>query len=195
VGAERRNGCSSAGEAATCAPSREKLLTAADLARLCEVDLKTIHNWVDRGRIAHFRTPGRHLRFRAADVVDFLGAWGYTVPRDLALSSSRTVLVVGSKETAARVGCAVGGSRRVHHAAHAYDALVLAGRVPADVYVVDLREAASEIDVTAMLAALHRASPRASFVAVGDAVVSLPGYCSRVRRDDGAALGALCVAR
>ena len=55
---------------------REKLLTASDLATLCEVDLKTIHNWVDRGRIAHFRTPGRHLRFRAADVADFLRAYG-----------------------------------------------------------------------------------------------------------------------
>src|SRR6202012_3177766 len=61
---------------------REKLLTASDLAALCEVDLKTIHNWVDRGRIAHFRTPGRHLRFRAADVAEFLRAWGYTVPRE-----------------------------------------------------------------------------------------------------------------
>ena len=68
---------------------REKLLTASDLATLCEVDLKTIHNWVDRGRIAHFRTPGRHLRFRAADVADFLRAWGYSVPRELAKASSR----------------------------------------------------------------------------------------------------------
>ena len=61
--------------------------------------------------------------------------------------------------------------------------------------MVDLREAASDINVAAMLAALHRASPRASFVAVGDALVSLPGYCSRVRCDDGAALGALCAAK
>ena len=29
----------------------EKLLTASDLAALCEVDLKTIHNWVDQERI------------------------------------------------------------------------------------------------------------------------------------------------
>ena len=72
----------------------EKLLTASDLAALCEVDLKTIHNWVDRGRIAHFRTPGRHLRFRSADVAEFLRAWGYTVPRELARASSRSIVVV-----------------------------------------------------------------------------------------------------
>src|SRR4051812_34792689 len=89
---------------------REKLLTASDLATLCEVDLKTIHNWVDRGRIAHFRTPGRHLRFRAADVADFLRAWGYSVPRELAKASSRTLMVIGSKETVALVTRALGDS-------------------------------------------------------------------------------------
>ena len=40
------------------------LFTASQIARFCQVDLKTIHNWADRGQIQHFRTPGRHLRFR-----------------------------------------------------------------------------------------------------------------------------------
>ncbi len=91
---------------------REKLLTASDLAALCEVDLKTIHNWVDRGRIPHFRTPGRHLRFRAADVAEFLRAWGYSVPRELARASARTILVVGTNETLALVHRALGEGGR-----------------------------------------------------------------------------------
>src|ERR1700677_5150509 len=93
---------------------REKILTASDLATLCEVDLKTIHNWVDRGRIAHFRTPERHLRFRAADVAEFLRAWGYSVPRELARGGSRTVLVVGSKDTVAHVTRALGEGLASH---------------------------------------------------------------------------------
>ena len=28
------------------------MLTASQIARFCQVDLKTIHNWADRGRIA-----------------------------------------------------------------------------------------------------------------------------------------------
>src|ERR1700679_3090817 len=119
---------------------REKLLTASDLATLCEVDLKTIHNWVDRGRIAHFRTPGRHLRFRAADVADFLRAWGYTVPRELSRASAKAVMVIGSKEQAAHVTRILGDAVPVRHAAHPYDALVFAGADPADVYVIDLKE-------------------------------------------------------
>jgi excisionase family DNA binding protein len=170
---------------------REKLLTASDLATLCEVDLKTIHNWVDRGRIAHFRTPGRHLRFRAADVADFLRAWGYTVPRELAKASSRTVLVVGTKEAASQVSRALGDGLPVRHAAHAYDALVLAGAAPADVYVVDVRDVAREIDVDAMLEALHRASPQATFVALADDPVTLPSFVTRVDKNDAAALRSL----
>src|SRR5215471_15986858 len=118
---------------------REKLLTASDLAALCEVDLKTIHNWVDRGRIPHFRTPGRHLRFRAADVAEFLRAWGYTVPRELARATSRSILVVGNKETMSHVMRALGEGATARDVKHPYDALIFAGSDPADVYIFDVR--------------------------------------------------------
>jgi excisionase family DNA binding protein len=178
---------------------REKLLTASDLAALCEVDLKTIHNWVDRGRIAHFRTPGRHLRFRAADVAEFLRAWGYSVPRELSRATARTILVAGSKESLAAVTRALGegaapppgqpsASQPVRLAAHAYDALIFAGSDPADVYVIDVRAVAEETDPTALLEALHRASAQATFVALADEPVSLPPFATRVGRGDTAGL-------
>ncbi len=50
------------------------------MARFCQVNLKTIHNWADKGEIEHFRTPGRHLRFRRLDVIKFLRKFGYPVP-------------------------------------------------------------------------------------------------------------------
>ncbi len=170
---------------------REKLLTASDLATLCEVDLKTIHNWVDRGRIAHFRTPGRHLRFRAADVADFLRAWGYAVPRELARASSRTVLVIGSKDTASHVTRALGESLPVRHAAHPYDALVFAGADPADIYVVDVKDVARDIDADGLLDALHRASADASFVVLSDDASGVPPFATRVARTDAQALKTL----
>lgn len=219
---------------------REKLLTASDLAALCEVDLKTIHNWVDRGRIAHFRTPGRHLRFRAADVAEFLRAWGYSVPRELARLSSRSVLVVGTKDSLGLVLRSLGEGARamsepgagpgfrpvagvlssdatraapgepgavtarpvaeassaippVRHAKHPYDALIYAGSDPADVYVVDVRAVAADIDPLALLEALHRASPQASFVALGDEAAGLPQFATRVARGDAQGLKAQLV--
>jgi excisionase family DNA binding protein len=203
---------------------REKLLTASDLATLCEVDLKTIHNWVDRGRIAHFRTPGRHLRFRAADVAEFLRAWGYSVPRELARASARTIMAVGTKDTVALVQRALGEGAvpappqagqpapaptrtaagagappgeasapkpPLRHASHPYDALVYAGSDPADVYVIDVQAIAADIDVTAMLEALHRASPQGTFVALSDEPVALPPFITRVARGEVTALRAL----
>lgn len=56
---------------------RPLLYTAQDVARCCEVDLKTIHHWAIAGKIPHHRTAGRHLRFRHNHVVQFLRAHGY----------------------------------------------------------------------------------------------------------------------
>ncbi len=175
------------------AGAREKLLTASDLASLCEVDLKTIHNWVDRGRIPHFRTPGRHLRFRAADVAEFLRTWGYSVPRELAKASSRSTLVVGTKETQAHVVRTVGeGTVPLRLATHPYDALVLAGIEPPDVYVVDVKAIAADIDVVGMLEALHRATPEASFIAlVDEGSAGLPPFVAAVPRADTSTLRGL----
>ena len=165
----------------------EKLLTASDLAALCEVDLKTIHNWVDRGRIAHFRTPGRHLRFRAVDVTEFLRAWGYTVPRELARASARSVVVVGAKEAMGLVTRALDGAT-ARHIAHPYDALVYAGADPADVLVIDVAALVAEVDVGRMLETLHRACPQTTLVVIADDFPGMPSFVTRVGRSDAAAL-------
>lgn len=44
---------------------------------------KTIHNWVDKGKLAAFRTPGRHLRFEPEKVHAFLKEYGYPIPASL----------------------------------------------------------------------------------------------------------------
>ena len=66
---------------------RGLLYTAQEVAGFCEVDLKTIHHWADAGKIVHYRTAGRHLRFRHIDLVRFLRTHGY--PLAGALTSAR----------------------------------------------------------------------------------------------------------
>jgi excisionase family DNA binding protein len=65
------------------ADTNEPLLVASDIARFCQVDLKTVHNWVDKGSIPFFRTPGRHLRFNPESVRTFLKTYGYPIPPEL----------------------------------------------------------------------------------------------------------------
>src|SRR5690606_15484074 len=65
-------------KAAAEAQTGARPLTARAVAELCGVELKTVHNWALEGRLAHFRTPGRHLRFQPEVVEAFLSECGYT---------------------------------------------------------------------------------------------------------------------
>lgn len=71
----------------------DDLFTAPQVAKICSTDLKTIHNWVNRGEIKSFRTPGRHLRFRRQDVLDFLTRFGYPVPEGFSPARKRIVVL------------------------------------------------------------------------------------------------------
>jgi excisionase family DNA binding protein len=70
--------------------------TAQDVARFCEVDLKTIHHWADAGKIPHRRTEGRHLRFRRNHVLAFLHAHGYPLPSPI--TTERPTVFVASAD-------------------------------------------------------------------------------------------------
>ncbi len=73
---------------------RGSLLTAPEVARHCNADLKTIHNWVNAGKIRSFRTPGRHLRFRVEDVIDFLERFGYPIPLELSSQARPKIMMI-----------------------------------------------------------------------------------------------------
>ncbi|HVJ91180.1 MAG TPA: helix-turn-helix domain-containing protein [Labilithrix sp.] len=79
--------------------ARARLYTAQDVARFCEVDLKTIHHWADAGKIPHHRTEGRHLRFRRNHLVQFLRHHGYPVHDELASARPTVFFAVPSDPT------------------------------------------------------------------------------------------------
>jgi len=113
-----------------------RLLTATQVARMCGVDVKTIHNWVGKGRIRGHRTGGRHLRFWPLDVVDFLRAWELGVPESLRVARLRVLVVDG--DPAALAACKRALSRRfeVTTADDVIDAIVDVATLLPDVLVV-----------------------------------------------------------
>jgi excisionase family DNA binding protein len=115
-----------------------ELFTASDVARFCQVDLKTIHNWSDKGEIPHFRTPGRHLRFRRLDVLDFLRKYGYAVPEVLRSSKPRVVIVDADATSVAALKRALGRRFDVTSFADPLDALVALASLEPDVLLLDL---------------------------------------------------------
>jgi excisionase family DNA binding protein len=124
--------------------SASNVYSAQIVADFCEVDLKTVHHWADRGKVPHFRTDGRHLRFRRNDVVRFLRTHGYPLPDQLVRARPTVALALpnatldgaplsldelgkrlGSRFTVKRHSCAA--HALAHLVADAPDAVILAG--------------------------------------------------------------------
>lgn len=146
-----------------------KLLTASDVAELCEVDLKTIHNWVERGCIPHFRTPGRHLRFQAVDVAKFLREWGYAIPRRFYAEIAQSVVVLGGKDAVGFVQKSVGANIAVHGVDDLYACLLHIGAEPTSAVVIETPMADNVADSLAgAVGALQRAFTSMTIVLLGD---------------------------
>jgi excisionase family DNA binding protein len=68
-------------------PASVRYLTAKDVARMCQVNPKTVVKWVSNGSIRHFRLPGGHLRFHRDELQLFMREHGFlrsweTIPDD-----------------------------------------------------------------------------------------------------------------
>jgi excisionase family DNA binding protein len=110
-----------------------RLLTATQVAAFCSVDLKTIHNWADRGKILGWRTSGRHLRFRRLDVVDFLRAYGFSIPDALREIRPRVVAIDADPEGLGWVRRALARRFEVTAFEHVVDALLALASADPDV--------------------------------------------------------------
>ena len=112
------------------------LFTASQIARFCQVDLKTIHNWADRGQIPHFRTPGRHLRFRRPHVLDFLRKYGYPIPEELDAGRPRVALLINGMRAGGELAAALASGFEVEEYDNPVTALLHIGEQPPDALVL-----------------------------------------------------------
>lgn len=141
-------------EVVASTPKPKDLFTASQIARFCQVDLKTIHNWADRGRIPHFRTPGRHLRFRRPHVLDFLRKYGYPIPEELESDRPRVALLVRNGQAHAPLAAALEPAFEVIDYADPLAALLHMGQQPPDAAVLAAK--LGEVSGVQIIAALKR---------------------------------------
>jgi excisionase family DNA binding protein len=154
------------------------LLSATQVARFCAVDLKTVHNWANKGKIAGTRTTGRHLRFRPLDVVDFLRAYAFDLPEALRHFRLRVLLVDASSTALAASQRALSRRFDVSVAEHVVDGLLAASTLLPDVLVVGdvtpLDPATLEVRLHALEATRHvRVVPRGDPARLREAVERL----------------------
>lgn len=140
----------------TDARKPKDLFTASQIARFCQVDLKTIHNWADRDQIPHFRTPGRHLRFRRPHVLDFLRKYGYPIPDELDAQRPRVALLINGLAAKGELLAALRPAFEVVDYADPVAGLLQMGEQPPDAVV--LAATVGELSGAEIIAALKGAS-------------------------------------
>jgi excisionase family DNA binding protein len=59
-------------------------LTTHQIAKLLGFSERTVANWIDRGHLLAFRTPGGHRRVDPGELRNFLRGRGMPIPRELA---------------------------------------------------------------------------------------------------------------
>lgn len=133
---------------------------ARSLAHLCGVDLKTVHQWAVTGLIPHFRTPGRHLRFRPQDVAEFLKNSGH--PGATEVAGIAVVLLVAPKRVRRQYAKQLKGCE-VQFAENAFDALVDATRTRPNAIIIDTG-GVEGLDLAAYLKSLGGAAPAARVI-------------------------------
>jgi excisionase family DNA binding protein len=160
------------------------VLSATQVARLCDVDIKTIHNWANRGRIACWRTSGRHLRFRRIDVVDFLRDYGFEIPELLRHARPRVVAVEADAQGLAAMQRAL--SRRFEVLAHEHVVSALLALPASDADVLVLGDV-SPLDADGVAAGVRSldATRHLRIVTVG---IETPGAAAWVPQGELAAL-------
>ncbi|KEA62825.1 response regulator receiver domain protein (CheY-like) [Marinobacterium lacunae] len=81
-----------------------KTLTTGDIAKLCDVNLRTVIRWIDRGALKGFKLPGRgNNRVKVEDFIAFLNENGMPIPSELAGEGNRRVLVIDDEPAITRV--------------------------------------------------------------------------------------------
>lgn len=119
-------------------PRQPELFTATEVAAFCQVDLKTIHNWANKGTIEHFRTPGRHLRFRRLDLIDFFRRFGYPIPLALRVAKAHVLVIDHEPDTLSSLQRAFGSRFDLTCFEDPFDALIAIGSLHPHVMIVDV---------------------------------------------------------
>jgi PleD family two-component response regulator len=119
--------------------SPSEIFTASDVARFCGVDLKTIHTWCDKEKLRCFRSPGRHLRFRRHDLIDFLLEYGYPIPEVLRMEKPRVVVVDEDPNVLAALRRALSRRFDLFVFQEPADAIVAVGSVQPDAVVLEAK--------------------------------------------------------
>lgn len=112
------------------------ILTTFDAAKLCNANITSIKNWIEKGEIEAFRTPGGHFRIQRQALSDFLDR--HEMPNPLKPAPSLGVLAIHQDESLmARVALSLGDAFRFVTTHNPVDGLIRIGHMKPRAVMVD----------------------------------------------------------
>ncbi|MDY6875838.1 MAG: helix-turn-helix domain-containing protein [Chloroflexota bacterium] len=114
-------------------------LTTGQVARYCHVSQATILNWIKKGKLKAYATPGGHHRILLPDFLSFLEAYEMPVDSTLKILSRPRVLIVSDGPHATVLVQTLQGDGRfdVARASSDYEASAQVARLEPNVVVLD----------------------------------------------------------
>lgn len=78
-------------------------LTSGEIAKYCDVNLRTVIRWLESGKLKGFKLPGRgNNRVLVSDFIHFLSENNMPIPEDLQPEASKLILIVDDELPVAR---------------------------------------------------------------------------------------------
>ncbi|MFW5966777.1 MAG: helix-turn-helix domain-containing protein [Persicimonas sp.] len=116
----------------------KEVFTTFEAAKVCNANITSIKNWIDRGELSAFRTPGGHYRIERKVLVDFLNR--HDMPNPFAEHERRRVLLVHPEPSRLKMLSDHFGKQYDYEATDdAYEALLEMGRWRPNAAIVDDR--------------------------------------------------------
>ncbi len=69
------------------------IYTTHQIAKLCKVDVSTVTNWINKGKLKAYKTPGKHRRIKKEDLIKFLNDYNMPVFTEMN-NESKSILIV-----------------------------------------------------------------------------------------------------
>lgn len=116
----------------------KEVFTTFEAADICNANVSTIKNWIDRGELDAFKTPGGHHRIEQRELDAFLNRHG--MPNPFATRKRKRILLVHPDSKLQRgFEEELGEQHHCDQTDEAVDALLKIGQWKPDVAVVDCR--------------------------------------------------------
>jgi excisionase family DNA binding protein len=119
----------------------DQFFTTFEVAALCQVYHTTVINWINKGQLKAYTTPGRHRRIQRNDLLEFMHRFNVHIPRELndqkkkilAIDDDKSVLKVLEKAFSK-----LAPSVHLQTTTNGVEALVMVGKDIPDLIILDI---------------------------------------------------------